>query len=567
MIFGFVAAAQIPKEEITTDISIFPKEKVQLAVNSNMLLAGELFQYKSFILDAANKESKLSKIVYVSLRNENDSIVFSHKIKIENGSGSGDLFIPSSLQTGIYRLIGYTNFSRNSVENAYSQKNIYIINTFLKLEKSTQNSSDTLAFEKAQGFPTSEMLSSQSSKNLIKTDKSLYNQREKVSVTIENPSLKENGNYMLSVRKVNPLEVSKFDTKDVKSETSEIFYIPEVRGELISGIVVSASDNIPVSGKEVSLTIPGKDYIFKIAKTNSKGRFFFSIAEGYNSENSIIQLNEKQENAEKFKLVLDKKDFELGKNKFPIIKLDANLKDWLQERSVQLQIENAYFDVKKDSVFNENASPAFFNSMGTVFNLDDYTRFSTVKETFVEVVTLAAIRGSGATTKFIVNNVYDPNGTAKFNEIDPLVLMDGMQILNNEDLLNYNAKEIESVRVIIQPYRYGSKIFSGVIAIKTKKGDFMPTKKEGYIEEINIEPVAKRKQYYTPNYGNNASLSRIPDYRVQLLWNPNVKLNEKTYSTTFFTSDVSGVYEISFEGFSNEGEYISAKNYFTVSGD
>src|SRR5690606_16421342 len=122
IVAGFAVYAQIPKQHILTDTSIFPIEKVQISINSELLLAGELLQYKAYSLNSANKNSSLSKVLYVSLRNENDSIVFSHKLKVENGTVNGDFFIPSSLKTGIYRLIGYTNFSRNNKQDSYVQK-------------------------------------------------------------------------------------------------------------------------------------------------------------------------------------------------------------------------------------------------------------------------------------------------------------------------------------------------------------------------------------------------------------------------------------------------------------
>ena len=182
-----------------------------------------------------------------------------------------------------------------------------------------------------------------------------------------------------------------------------------------------------------------------------------------------MQFNQTPSDATNFKLVLDKKDFDLSKKGASFLKLDTELKEWLLERSVQMQIENAYYDTKKDSILNNETNVPFYNNLGTVFLLDGYTRFPTVKETFVEVVTLAAVRGVGSDSRFVVNNEYDPNGTANFNDIPPLVLMDGMQILNNEDLINYNAREIKSIRVINKPYRFGPKLFSGVIAAETKK--------------------------------------------------------------------------------------------------
>ncbi|MCB0451436.1 MAG: hypothetical protein KDC94_00825 [Aequorivita sp.] len=567
IICGFVAKAQIPKQDVSVDITVFPKEKVTLSINSNVLLAGELLQYKAFNLDAANKASKLSKVLYVSLRNENDSVVFSHKLKVENGTANGDFFIPSTLKTGIYKLIGYTNFSRNNAQDAYFQKNIYIINTFIK-PNGVKKTVDTIKVKFASKS-TSEFSNGKSNVETIKitSDKQSYGFREKVTLNIENRFGNIGGNYAVSIRKISPIEISDNAPTKPKDVPSEVFYIPEIRGELISGIVISRTDSRPVANKEVSLTIPGKDFIFKIAKTDANGRFFFSVAEGYDAEKSIVQLNDSEQNTANYTLVMDKKDFELGGTHAKLLKLDPNLKDWLEERSVQVQVENAYFEIKKDSILGNKINPAFYDNLGNVFLLDDYTRFTTVRETFIEVVTLAAIRGSGADAHFEVNNAYDPNGIAKFNDIPPLVLMDGMQIQNNGDLINYNAREIKSIRVITQPYRYGPKIFSGIIAVETKKGNFVPSHSKDYVEELNLPPAVKKKKQYKADYNDKSAFSRIPDYRVQLLWQPNVVLDEKDYVTSFYTSDVLGVFEITLEGYTDEGTFIFAKNYFKVTGN
>ncbi len=565
--FGLFASAQIPVSEISVDTKVFPKENVQLSINSNVLLAGELLQYKAYSLNAENKESNLSKVLYVSMRNENDSVVFNHKLKISNGTANGDFFIPSSLKTGVYRLIGYTNFSRNNDKNVFVEKSIYVINSFVKTEKVAREKMDTIFMKKATASNLQEALSSQLNKLSIATDKATYGHREEVILKIENTSAKNSGNYVLSVRKINPIDISDKNKNSIAIKSSETFYIPELRGEIISGVLTSKINNLPVANKEVSLTIPGKDYVFKIAKTNSNGRFFFSVAEDYDANKSIVQLNDSKANAINFNIVLDKKDFDIGKRDPSFFKLDPEMKDWLQDRSVQMQIENAYYETKKDSILKTERKAPFYSTLGTVFLLDDYTRFSTVKETFVEVVTLAAIRGTGSDSRFLVNNEYDPNGTANFNNIPPLVLMDGMQIINNEDLINYNARDIKSIRVVNKPYRFGPKIFSGIIEVETKKGDFVPTKTEGFTEEFSLSPTVKEKRYFQPNYSQNSLNSRIPDYRVQLLWEPDLQFSESESSTICYTSDVSGIFEVSLEGYSNEGVYVSTKNYFTVSGE
>lgn len=564
LFFGFTANAQIPKEQITVDLNVFPQEKVELSINSELLLAGELLQYKGFVLDKLNKSSELSKVLYVSMRNDEDSIVFSHKLKVEKGTANGDFFIPSSLKTGIYTLIGYTNFSRNNTQTGFVQKKLYIINTFVKPQVNSKLV-DTVNIKALSDNDIATLPKMNSSGIVhIATNKKTYGHREQVTLNIENPSGSFDGNFVLSVRKVDPIEISDKPSTLKEDSSSEEFYVPELRGELISGVVLSKSDGKPIANKAVSLSIPGKDYIFKIAKTNKEGRFFFSVDEGYDADESIVQLYKAETEAVNFTLTMDKKDFNLQKKTPTVLKLDPSIKDWLEERSVQLQIENAYFDAKKDSILDNKVNKAFYDNLGVEFLLDDYTRFPSVRETFVEVVTPAAVRGSGDNIRFLVYNAYDPNQLAKFNDLPPLVLMDGMMVQNNNDVINYNSREIKGIRVVPQPYRYGPKVYSGIIAIETKTGNFVPRQTEDYIEKIKLPPAVKKKQSYRLDYDEDSGLSRIPDYRFQLLWQPHLRLHEKSYSTTFYTSDVSGFYEVLFQGYTDDGQYISTQKYITV---
>lgn len=559
---SLVVSAQIPTEDVEVDIKLFPREKPLLYINSDVILAGESLQYKISILNNSNSQSKLSKIAYVSLRDQNDSVVFNHKLKLKNGSANSDFFLPANLKSGVYNLIGYTNFSRNNTVEAFNEKNIYVINTFMEnigVSKTTDTVKVNAISLDALDF-SSQNINEQAVR--IKTDKHSYGYREKVTLTF-GPSVKNDGDYVLSVRQVNPLEISDQVSKPSQINTSNVFYLPELRGEVVSGVVLSNVDKSLIPNKEVSLTVPGKDFIFKLAKTDRNGRFFFSISEDYSAEKSLVQIVGVKEDAERFTLVLDQKDLILERTKHSVLKLDPKLKEWLQERSVQLQIENAYFGKKRDSVFPRKSHPSFYDEMGVLYLLDDFTRFPTVRETFIEIVTLAAIRGSGENSRFLVYNDYDPKGIKNFNDIAPLVLLDGMMIQDADELLNYNARDIKSIRVINKPYRYGPKLFSGIISVATIKGDFMLSKKS-QIEEVDLPPTVQEKLYFKPNYLENLASSRIPDFRVQLLWNPQIVLSTSESSTSFYTSDVPGIYEIRLEGFDKAGTPILLKNYFKV---
>ena len=72
-----------------------------------------------------------------------------------------------------------------------------------------------------------------------------------------------------------------------------------------------------------------------------------------------------------------------------------------------------------------------------------------------------------------------------------------------------------------------------------------------------------KKIYNKIDYNNTADNERIPDFRNQLFWNPEVKLNNES-NNTFYTSDNSGLFEIVLEGFTKNGLPVSLKEIIEV---
>ena len=563
---SFVVKAQIANDQISGDIQIFPRENTKLVINTNVLLAGESLQYKIYNHTDSGIPSSLSKVAYVSLRGVKDSVIFEHKLRLEKGMAQGFFFIPTMLRTGVYQLLGYTNFSLNNPEKGIAPKSIYIINPYVTRNFSLENEIDST--QRVRIFPntiTDVLPRSETSDISLKTDKPTYALREDVNLTVENLNgLNGCGNYALSVRRLDPVQISdpqgRSETYNIQDRN--VFYLPELRGELIFGRVLTANGEKPIENQAVAFTVPGKDYIFKMAKTNRQGRFFISIDEPYETANSIIQVV--GPNKEQYKIVLEDKIFnstELESTKD--LQLDSGIKDWLQERSIQLQIQNAYFNEGSIVVSEEGGSYRFHGNVGRDYLLDDYTRFSSLKETFVEVVTYARIRRKDGKEAFEVFDPYNPYKEGSFNSRDPLLLLDGMLVQDHDEVLDYSAHDIERIHVFPGPYRYGPEVFWGIIDITTKKGDFKPRLSGEYIMEFELESPLSDKRYSSPDYSSKV-FQRIPDYRTQLYWAPNVVVESKKLSRHFYTSDVPGTYQIVLEGYTDEGRYIVKKQYIEV---
>lgn len=570
LFLSLISFCQAQQRIINTNGSTsFPQEKTHLEVNAEVLLVGEnlLFQIRA-LNPANNTQSMLSKVAYVALKNEKDSLITFQKLLVNNGVANGDFFIPAGAATGVYTLLAYTNYSKNNTQDAFSEKKLVVINPYIVPSKKEITDSTTVNFVKVKSKPASTItptLANNSDIIELQMVKSTFGPRERATLTIKNRSNADvKTPYMLSIRKVAPVTIEgAFDASKGVNFKKEI-YLPELRGELISGKLETTVPGGSVADKVVSFSIPGENFIFKQSRTNDQGIFYFSVFENYTSAEAIVQVQEPDR--ENYTITVDAVEVpSIPKNELKtVLTLDPSLKDWLEKRSIQLQLENAYFNKKKDQVIENKFDAPFYDSLGTLYVLDEFKRFPSVRETFIEVVQLAGIRRDGDKNKIEVVDYFKNESTNAFSSTDPLLLMDGVLVQNVDDLLNYSASALKSVRVFPQPYRYGPKIYSGIVSVKTFEGDFTLDDTPTHLSKFEMPQPQLQKEYFMPVYDGSATLKRIPDNRVQLLWNPTLEIENTSKEVSFYTSDVTGTFEVVLKGYTPQGSFIREVRYFTV---
>ncbi|WP_452224740.1 hypothetical protein [Lacinutrix chionoecetis] len=561
MLLALSLQAQLEKSNLgTLDVSTLPKEEVQLQTNTNFALVGEYLYYKLSVL-SNNKLNAISKIAYVELIDAENNTIAKHILRIKNNTSSNRLFIPSQLNTGEYKLIAYTNWSINNIKNAFYYKDIYIVNAFSASTQNSTNSNEAVTLKKAETLNKNEF---GDGKIAISTTKLKYGTREPVTIDIAANTNYKNGNYSLSVLKIDSIAVvNKNSNNYTSAQPSTTLFIPEMRGQLVTGKITNTKNALDINEKNIALSIPGKDPYFKIAQTNKTGQFYFNLDATINSTNATFQVIEKNNEDFKIKLVnTDRINFkELS---FRNLEIDQNLKHSLEQRNIKNQIENAYYENKKDSLLLESKTQPFYNTKEKNYILDEYTRFKTVRETFIEVINEAGLRKEGDNYRIIVYDRYDEKKSQAIRNIDPLVVVDGMIVQNNNDLINYSPQKIESIAIVVGQYLYGSKLYQGIISVTTFNQDFKITLTGDYILETTLNLPKDETIFYQPEYLSKADNKRIPDYRRQLLWLPNVTLTNNTNSFKTYTSDNTGTYKITVEGYNLNGEYTINNWYFEV---
>jgi len=104
-----------------------------------------------------------------------------------------------------------------------------------------------------------------------------------------------------------------------------------------------------------------------------------------------------------------------------------------------------------------------------------------------------------------------------------------------------------------------------MVAIETINGDFLATEQAKTIAKQPLTLPALKKNYFVQRYDDtNVGFERIPDFRYQLFWEPGVTIQGEEIVYEFYTSDISGEYEIVLEGFTTYGKPISIRGSFVV---
>jgi hypothetical protein len=556
----------------------FPQEKIFVHQNTSFLLTGEFLYYKIYCLNTkSNNLSHISKIAYVELVGTDKKPVFKHKIKLESGLGQGDFFITTSIPSGNYKLIAYTQWMKNRKKNTFFQSDILIVNPFqenqdkiletTKAEDSNQTISNTLNNKKIVSNNINDFIE-------LNVNAKEFLSRKKVTLKLN--SLKgymSFGNYSISVRKIDTIKTPKIFTaktytslflqesnQQTLTSNNKAVYLPELRGELLSGKVLFKGTNKVAPNIKVALSIPGKQFVFKVANSNASGIFYFNLDKNYNNTDAIFQVL--GENRENYEIRIN----EQGKPNYAGLitnnfKISSTIKDLIIKRSVYDQIENAYLSEKQDSIKAYKYQSPFYNTnIDLEYLLDDYTRFPTIRETFVEIIDQAWVSHNKDGYEFHVLS-YDPNIESIF---PPLVLVDGFLVQNITSLLDYDAGKVKKITLVRDKYIYNSQIFQGIISIETFNGEYKNLSLGSYIENVKLDKPSVEKIYYNQMYDNKPHLNRIPDFRSQLLWRPNFALNKKQAIIEFFTSDNIGDYEINLEGFTKLGYPVSIKKIFSV---
>ena len=523
------------------------RERIYLQTDKTLYLAGELLWMKLFTTDEEGKPLDLSKVAYIEILDETTAQV-QVKLEIDQGVGEGWLSLPVTLPTGNYRLVAYTRYMQNEGEEIFFSKVIPVVNTF---------TTDGITEVLSDAIVSSPFKANSNGQIILNTDKSTYSPRSVAEIQLKN--IPEDI-FTLSVSvagretQYSTMDILQWDNlrKNAKDTKFAGNMVAEYEGHILSARMIDLETGEPVRNiRSVPLlAFPGKEIrLFEGQSQEDASVLFFT--KHISGMHEIVTATLPRAD-EKCRVDIVSPFVDWSPKKLPALQLDPTRNDEFLERSVGLQILHAYM---ADSLSQIARAEIFFRwEPDRKYLLDEYTRFSTMEEMFIEFI--PALRFRKINNKRVLSVMTEDNtGYAIGNS---LILLDGIPITDHEFIYKYNPYLLKEVEVYKGRYVLGEQMFNGIAFLKSYNTNYPELTLDGTTQFFDYEGTQPHRFFYVPSYNTNEQKeSRTPDYRHTLFWNPFVQVNESSsLNIPFTTSDIKGEFVVTVEGITDTGQII-----------
>lgn len=533
------------------------RERIYVQTDKNTYLTGETVFVKLITTDQAGIPSALSKVAYIELLGE-EEVKAQTKVAINNSAGSACLGTPIDLPTGVYRLVGYTQFMRNEGNEIFFEKKIVIINTLQNIE----TSNDSLNYKSRENNPRKISHISMSS------DKTVYSVREKGNVVLKNIpqdlltlSISITGNDILSGNNSTIVDWKNDLTKKTTLPFSNLF-LPEYEGHILRGNLLENPNNNQSTNEEIITPflsfVDDEVRVFR-GSLNEKKEVYYVTKRANNFHQAVTTVFTEPANT-KYRIDLLSPFSEHVFRKLPKVNIYESWLDELQKRNVALQ---SFYLFDSPVRIDHDSIKAYFQwKPDVLYNLDDYTRFSSMEDVIIEIVSAVRFRDINGKRSLQIL-LGDASG---YIPVPTLVLLDGVPIMDHEDIFNYDPYNVKRIEVYRGRFVFGNSYCNGIVNFKSINNDLTNFRLNQSTQLLPYEMPQENVRFSTPDYSKKEMKnSHLPDFRHTLLWEPEVQIEGKNViEIPFWTSDYTGEFKIVLEGITTLGEVVYSEEKFTV---
>lgn len=107
------------------------EEMIYIHTDRNFYLTGEFVKFKVYCLErGSHQPTRLSKVAYVEIYDQERSNILQARIELNNGTGYGEIYIPTSINSSNFIIRGYTRWMQNWGPGAYFHAYLTVLNPF-----------------------------------------------------------------------------------------------------------------------------------------------------------------------------------------------------------------------------------------------------------------------------------------------------------------------------------------------------------------------------------------------------------------------------------------------------
>lgn len=519
-----------------------PEHELFLFTDRDHCVSGDTIWFKVALNNGA------SNVVHVQLDSHDNHLITSVVKKSPNGWAEGFLPVPDSLSTGVYFVTAFFNSWQNENGKKFVSNSLFVYNRF-----------DNDLVEMEVPVQTNKWKEQVSESIELTTNKEVYKPREKVFVqpTKNNLAQENLAEVVVSASLVDPLAQEKggFFVSEVNVTDTSQYFSTEKDGYILTGTIQGEN----VSNVLVLLSVAREMPYFDYCVTDLKGRFKFFLKEAYGTADIYLQTYTGSE--ENHTIVLDQK-YLLRNQK---ISLENQIITNEGSEFIETSIDGSYFR----RLFRDSYSiPApefqlpvrfthpFYGKPKERVLPSDFIFLENFTEISRELLHGIQFRERAGRTQLRVLNELKGN----YFEHEPLRLINGIPIFDNNILKQFNSNEIGYIEYVFKERIFGDMVFKGVVSVSLNDKSNSWLVSQPSIYRFSASFLQPEKD---PGYMNfTGEKNSFPDTRRVYFWD--LSSVHELQQFEFILSDIKGNVEIAIQGKTPDGKLIKASKIVEV---
>lgn len=527
---------------------VTPDKSVQrLQTDKSIFVSGETIWFKNSLVSYNNNEHQ--KILFVDLCGEGE-IITSRILLRKNNHWEGDIYIPDSLETGIYLLRAYTGNYNGKAE--ITSKLVSVINRFgnNKTNELRKQMPENTSLDQTSMIPQSS-----GNKLRLETSKPGFSTKENIKFKITDNLSDSRSGLSFSVFKVPENATTKpYDnTLEEKVEYASNFKNKIYNDLTLSGIIKDKISNQPIPDEFVLFSTPDTIPQIIFSKTDKKGEFYFHLGNLYGEKDAIIQTmtKDKDYKLEIYPGLLD-----------PPARIPFYIPSEVENSEfIKLTVQRAILHKIYNTDISENKPDTiskypFYGKTSEIIYPDDYFDMSGFEEMAKEILPICKVRKSKDQYSL---RVFNPDKIGNFD--NPWLLVDGVPVFEVKDILHLGSSKIKKVETLPETRCYGDLFIEGAVSIFTYSGKFNDLVLPKNAIRIPVETFYNSSEYQSNRINMDSSFA---DFRDVLYWNPMLDENTLEGEITVNSSYEKGKYVAVAESIDSEGEIHRSVYEFNV---